>query len=341
MHTIRRTILLAAAALAAALLLAPVVEAAPRSPYGAFTITYRNTSTYTWQVAEAVAVWNRAGTPFRFVQARPGRRAHVAITQKPNIGGPSSSTAGYGGIGFVWLSKARMKSPRTFHNGQVRIVAHELGHALGLGHVSNRCSIMYSAQDFPTARACPNDEVEWDGRQHCGPRAPDVAALRRTWGVTIRAVPWRGYCTTPTDPARAASGPYVSGSLTGEAMQFPYDSAGSVQLTLTNGGNTAHEVGSYGLVLVDAAGVVIQRGWRFGQWYQAVAAPPEPGASTLLSVPVCNGELPLLMRVRLASQHHDTFFGPVTMVRVDASDGNPSAPANECTAWPDEDLPEP
>ena len=129
-------------------------KSAATSPYGHLRITYRNKSTYVWQVNEAFASWNRAGTPFRFVPARSGRRADITITQKRYIGSPSSSIAGFGGIGFVQLSKARLKSPKGFHNGQVRIVAHEIGHALGLGHLPNRCGIMYSPIDYPRSRAC-------------------------------------------------------------------------------------------------------------------------------------------------------------------------------------------
>ena len=132
----------------------PAAAEAASTPYGRYTITYRDASTYRWQVAEAVAVWNRAGTPFRLVPARPRTRADITITKKPYIGSPNSSIAGYGGIGFVQLSAARMKSPKTFHNGQVRIVAHEIGHALGLPHTPNKCAIMYSAQDYPTSRPC-------------------------------------------------------------------------------------------------------------------------------------------------------------------------------------------
>jgi hypothetical protein len=324
----RRALRVAAFALLSGVLLAPPPTTAASSPYGHLRITYRNKSTYVWQVNEAFASWNRAGTPFRFVPARPGRRADITVTQKPFIGSPSSAVAGFGGIGFVQLSNARMKSPKGFHNGQVRIVAHEIGHALGLGHLPNRCAIMYSSVDYPRSRACSIVEKRWDARQPCGPRAPDVSALGRLWRFKPRAVAWRGYCTTPT--VKSAKRPYVAGTLTAEPLQYPYEGEG-VRLTLTNNGNTVHEIGSYGIVVVDAAGRVLSRPWSFFRdWYYAIGSPPAPGKSVAVVLPPCNGELPLTMRIRLASQNHDAFLSPVLQIRLDTSDGDPQAPPNEC-----------
>jgi hypothetical protein len=62
-------------ALAAVLVVPAAAQArakAPTSPYGHKRITYRNATTYRWQVAEAFAQWNRAGTPFSFAPARRG-----------------------------------------------------------------------------------------------------------------------------------------------------------------------------------------------------------------------------------------------------------------------------
>src|SRR5687768_8006088 len=167
--------------LLAALLLAPTPADAASSPYGHMTITYRDRSAYKWQVTEAFAAWRRAGTPFRFVAARPGQRADITVTQKPYIGSPNSSVAGYGGIGFVQLSKARLHAPKAFSNWQVKIIAHEIGHALGLSHARNTCALMYSSVDYPGRPRCATVEVDWDAKQFCGPRNPDVIALGRMW----------------------------------------------------------------------------------------------------------------------------------------------------------------
>ena len=118
-----------------------------------------------------------------------------------------------------------------------------------------------------------------------------------------------GRATARRTTARAANGPFVAGTLTGEPRQNPYEGDG-VQLTLTNNGNTLHEIGSYGIVVVDAASRVLSKPWSFfPDWYYAIGSPPAPGLSASVVLPPCNGELPLIMRIRLASQHHDAFLG--------------------------------
>jgi hypothetical protein len=327
MRTFRiRFTLLPLVAMFAALLLAPsVADAAPTSAYGHLRITYRNASTYRWAVNEAFAVWGRAGTPYTFVPARPGTRADITITQKPYIGSPNSSVAGFGGVGFVQLSVARMKSPKAYDPGKVKIVAHEIGHALGLPHVANPCALMYSALDF-ASRTCTTVEQRLDARVFCGPRGMDVLALGRMYRFTPLPRAWRGYCTAPTDPAKAATGPYVAGTLTAASPQSP---GGNVMVTVTNTGNTTFDIASLGVVLVDSNGALLTHAWP-GDWYRAIITAPAPGASIEVPLAGCSAAVPYVMHVRLASILHDAYLSPVTDIRVDDPEGDPSVPANEC-----------
>src|SRR3954453_272473 len=107
----RRVLRVAVLALLLVTLLVPAPTRGPSSsraagsPYGHLRITYRNKSTYIWQVNEAFDSWNRAGTPFRFVAVGPGKRADITVTQKAYIGSPNRAVAGVGGVGCVPLGK--------------------------------------------------------------------------------------------------------------------------------------------------------------------------------------------------------------------------------------------
>lgn len=109
------------------------------------TITYHNLAPgYAWSLARAVEAWNRSGARLRFVP-KPRRKAQVLIHGRGS-GSPWGCT-GYATIGFV---------PRVIGGGHVYIqrrcgrfigagiLAHELGHVLGLDHEDRRCATMNS-----------------------------------------------------------------------------------------------------------------------------------------------------------------------------------------------------
>ena len=90
--------------------------------------------------------------------------------------------------------------------GPVTLVAHELGHLLGLGHRASGCTIMGAE---PSARGCgqlqftrtfPSPQCPWQTLRSwrcrtveqrlelCGPTAEDAASVARRAGVSARAV---------------------------------------------------------------------------------------------------------------------------------------------------------
>ena len=290
----RRALSVAICALAA-ILLVPSATSAATSPYGHPRITYKNKSTYVWQVNEAFAVWNRAGTPFRFVPARPGKRADITVTQKRYIGSPSSAIAGFGGIGFVQLSKARFNSPKGFHNGQVRLVAHEIGHALGLDHLPSRCGIMYSSIDYPRAVLAASSKRGGTPGSTVA-RARLISKPSPVFGISSREQSHGGATARrPPIPPRLGRARTSPARSSGSRCSSPMRRNG-VQLTLTNNGNTVHEIGSYGIVVVDAAGRVLSKPWSFyPDWYYIDRLTPRTG-------PVCSRRATAMQR-RAAAPH--------------------------------------
>jgi chitodextrinase len=124
------------------------------------TITYYNATGYKTAVRMAAAAWNASGARVHFVAASRSR-ARVRITYGgPNLGGIVGGIAGYASIGrqavnYVNLTRGGRGSV------VVAVVAHELGHILGLDHERRRCATM--------------NATVW---QRCGKGAPPCSVLQ-------------------------------------------------------------------------------------------------------------------------------------------------------------------
>jgi Matrixin len=149
------------------------------------TITYFNeVPAYNWSVDTAAYAWNSSGANVRFL--RSSRRDAKVL------------------LGVQWFTAAGDARPvirnRRIYSAKVGIrngldrytmalvVAHELGHVLGLGHETRVCATMNRALDVDHPQLCPSPpQGMWVCRLL---RDDDVRGAVRLYGGTVR--PWRG-----------------------------------------------------------------------------------------------------------------------------------------------------
>ena len=166
------------------------------------TITYFNATSYTGAVRMAASAWNHSGARVRFVAA-PRSRARVVISYGSTLGGAFGTVAGFASIGkqpgsYVHLSRGGRGSVL------VAVIAHELGHVLGLDHETHRCATMnvivwdHCAQPPPCA-VLQADDVRGAAHRYGGharrraalfcpgpPSAPSIQPAADAYGLKAR-----------------------------------------------------------------------------------------------------------------------------------------------------------
>ncbi len=178
------------------------------------TITYYNAATSSASaVASAVYTWNTSGANIRFV-AVPKAQANVVIVDVDNR---NISDAGLLGIattgyiargqpapnpngtrpafgGHVWLVRPSLDG-NLLPIQRAQVVAHELGHVLGLGHESRGCAMMNPALN----ELCPPPEP-WEINCRVLQR-DDVAGAVALYGGHIRQAMPTKYCDIAPKPS--------------------------------------------------------------------------------------------------------------------------------------------
>src|SRR5581483_3533781 len=157
-------------------------------------ITYYNDARdQAWAVKRAVDAWNASGARVRFVAAGP-RSAQVRIEHFPGVSCTvnAEATVGYGPNARVWIFRRNDSSTYCNRYVAAQLLAHELGHVLGLGHESRTCAVMNPVNTLQGPARCGKARPwQWRCRLLT---ADDVAGALALYGGAARVQAGRSAC---------------------------------------------------------------------------------------------------------------------------------------------------
>ena len=134
---------------------------------------------YDWAVRQAVAAWNASGAHVRFVPAA-AQFAQLTIRSKT----AEKCGHGHGTLGYTPRARATVFRPGSGVGcdkfSAARVIAHELGHVLGLEHDDTRCAAMNSKGNRRGSEQCrPTPPWQWRCRLL---EKADVLAAAKLYG---------------------------------------------------------------------------------------------------------------------------------------------------------------
>jgi hypothetical protein len=154
------------------------------------TITYYNeVPAYSWAVDTAAFAWNSSGARVRFLKSSR-RNAKVLLGIRWFT--PAGEARLDRRNGRIYGAKVGIRSGQDRYT-MVLVVAHELGHVLGLDHENGTCATMNSRLDGNHPEHCPAPPAgTWVCRLL---RADDVRGAVSLYGGSVRAVRGPEFCS--------------------------------------------------------------------------------------------------------------------------------------------------
>jgi matrixin len=149
------------------------------------TITYyTDTSAYSWSVDTAAYAWNTSGANIQFVKSsRPSAKVLLGIRWYKLAGDARVRTLG----GSFVSAQVGIQTGHDRYE-MAMIVAHELGHVLGLDHETSTCATMNPSVVNDHTTRCPAPPARmWTCRLL---QPDDVRGAVSLYGGVVR--PWRG-----------------------------------------------------------------------------------------------------------------------------------------------------
>jgi len=153
-------------------------------------------------VARAISKWNALHLRVHFTRVTSRRKAFVTIRLDGNacVGGVTqvldareSGVVNGHTFSLRYIARARVLiAPRCGPDLTTFVVAHELGHVLGLGHETSKCALMNPAADAGGAsRQCPGLKIADRARNPI--RADDRAGVRALYRRPLSTLPLSAY----------------------------------------------------------------------------------------------------------------------------------------------------
>jgi len=144
-------------------------------------ITYYESTpaSYHWSIGQAAVAWNTSGVRVRFVRVSRRSSARVVIQRAGSL----PSGFGFASIGYQPSSYIQLNMGTTDKWTFAGVVAHEMGHILGLGHVSHGCAAMSPLVYMNCRPEWPRDPWQWRCRML---QRDDLAGAQRLYGGKAR-----------------------------------------------------------------------------------------------------------------------------------------------------------